>query len=237
MELDQRLALVNKPPIEEITHFDIVNKPPIDELYHYGILGMKWGIRRYQNPDGTLTEEGKKHYAKKEEKARKREAKRRAEILKDPEKLRKNLNMFTEEEIQAAYKNYEWQDKLSKYRANKQGVIKKGKSVVDDLVGLGNSANDAIKFLNTPAGKMMRSKMGLDTKNIGEFNSPEEEAKKERDLKKAQAEYQKIILENQKNMREAAKADAELRAQYMDTLKITFSDDEWDRFRKNGYHF
>ena len=33
-----------------------------NELYHHGILGQKWGIRRFQNPDGSLTEAGKKRY-------------------------------------------------------------------------------------------------------------------------------------------------------------------------------
>lgn len=34
----------------------------IDELVHYGVKGQKWGRRRYQNKDGSLTAEGKKHY-------------------------------------------------------------------------------------------------------------------------------------------------------------------------------
>lgn len=33
-----------------------------NELYHHGIKGQKWGLRRYQNEDGTLTEEGRRRY-------------------------------------------------------------------------------------------------------------------------------------------------------------------------------
>lgn len=32
-------------------------------LTHYGIKGQKWGIRRYQNPDGSLTSAGRKRYS------------------------------------------------------------------------------------------------------------------------------------------------------------------------------
>ena len=36
-----------------------------NELCHFGIQGMKWGVRRYQNPDGTLTPAGVERYKKK----------------------------------------------------------------------------------------------------------------------------------------------------------------------------
>lgn len=47
----------------------------MNELYHHGILGQKWGVRRYQNKDGSLTEEGKKRYDRdvRENNARKKE--------------------------------------------------------------------------------------------------------------------------------------------------------------------
>ena len=47
----------------------------MNELYHHGIKGMHWGVRRYQNPDGTLTAAGKRR-ERSEDKAARNEAKR-----------------------------------------------------------------------------------------------------------------------------------------------------------------
>ena len=45
-----------------------VDQLDIDYIAHHGIKGQKWGVRRFQNPDGTLTPEGRKRYAVRESK-------------------------------------------------------------------------------------------------------------------------------------------------------------------------
>lgn len=55
-------------------------------LQHSGIKGMRWGMRRYQNPDGTLTEAGKERYGRDIQKNNQKKKENRAdeESLKDP---------------------------------------------------------------------------------------------------------------------------------------------------------
>ena len=81
-----------------------------NELMHYGVLGMRWGVRRYKNKDGTLTTAGKKRLSKDKDKAEKKERKvalktRRSlsdEYLKkkiERLKMEKEFKNLTEEDI------------------------------------------------------------------------------------------------------------------------------------------
>lgn len=65
-----------------------------DYLVHYGIFGQKWGVRRYQNEDGTLTEEGKQRYNQKPESEEWKKSD--AEHLSDEELRRRNNRLQAE---------------------------------------------------------------------------------------------------------------------------------------------
>ena len=74
-----------------VTYIRVANT---EYLAHHGIRGQKWGVRRYQNPDGTLTNAGlardrkvREKEARKEDRRNKSEAKRAVRVQRKEERL------------------------------------------------------------------------------------------------------------------------------------------------------
>lgn len=81
-----------------------------DELYHHGVKGQKWGVRRYRNEDGSLTELGKKREAKREYRSDKRESRKYRRHLaagKKNLKTRGRINDDAENSYDEQYREYE----------------------------------------------------------------------------------------------------------------------------------
>ena len=91
-----------------------------NELYHWGVKGMKWGVRRYQNSDGSYTSAGKKR--------RKSRTDGWSDDAKEAGQLKKKkLNQMSNAELQKLNKRQELENK---YRQNNKSSIAKGIAIV-----------------------------------------------------------------------------------------------------------
>lgn len=64
------------------------------QLKHHGIIGMKWGVRRFQNKDGSLTAAGRRRAAKEEKEAITKERRKTVKDMSDDE-LRKKIDRLS----------------------------------------------------------------------------------------------------------------------------------------------
>ena len=103
-----------------------------DELYHFGVKGMKWGVRRYQNEDGSLTSLGKK----------------RDKMLSDRKTAKKHST--TSNMVKAEYSRREFEDAKTRLKLeNQKKKSKRQQDLEKKYIDQGFAKNEAeIKAYN-----------------------------------------------------------------------------------------
>lgn len=90
-----------------------------NELQHWGIKGQKWGLRRFQNPDGSLTAAGRKRYGEEKDEPKKETSKPKTkeEVLKSgsARELMELKGNLTNKEYEDVFRRLDYEKKMSAY--------------------------------------------------------------------------------------------------------------------------
>lgn len=113
-------------------------------LMHDGILGMKWGQRRYQNKDGTLTEEGKRRKAEQRRAASETRKKREESDKKKQAEItalqKRNTATMTDEELRTKVNRLQLEKQYRDLLPKQEVQVSAGQKFVKDVLGTAGKA-------------------------------------------------------------------------------------------------
>lgn len=146
-----------------------------DDLYHWGIKGMKWGIRRYQNPDGSLTAAGKKRYINPDGSLTEKGKKKFGDSVKSDAETpkRKTVKDMTDEELDKAINRARKEDEYNRLRpepkaeAKNENYKKLMTKVINEMVvpAVIQSGRNALqKALDKQANDLLKDKIDPNSK-------------------------------------------------------------------------